>query len=83
MAKRTKLVPAEPWVELTLTAAERRKAEPDAVLRMLAPHNGFVRSRITSSSWHPRVWCTVRPTRVSARRVEPWARLSRCAATTS
>ncbi|MGW5664665.1 alpha-ketoacid dehydrogenase subunit alpha/beta [Streptomyces sp. NPDC003758] len=36
MARRTKLVPSPPWVELSLTAAERKQADPEAVLRMLA-----------------------------------------------
>jgi 2-oxoisovalerate dehydrogenase E1 component len=36
VAKHAKLAPAQPWVELTLTPADRKKADPDTVLRMLA-----------------------------------------------
>ncbi|WP_399895328.1 thiamine pyrophosphate-dependent enzyme [Streptomyces sp. BBFR51] len=36
MAKHSKLSAAQPWVELSLTAADRKQADPDVVLRMLA-----------------------------------------------
>ncbi|MFD5723348.1 thiamine pyrophosphate-dependent enzyme [Streptomyces sp. NPDC127036] len=36
MAKHVKLAPAQPWVELTLTTADHKRADPDVVLRMLA-----------------------------------------------
>ncbi|MFI8484006.1 alpha-ketoacid dehydrogenase subunit alpha/beta [Streptomyces rubrogriseus] len=36
MAKHSKLSAEQPWVELSLTAADRKQADPDVVLRMLA-----------------------------------------------
>ncbi|MFG2357397.1 thiamine pyrophosphate-dependent enzyme [Streptomyces sp. NPDC048521] len=36
MAKHTELVPSPPWVELSLTSAERKQVDPEVILRMLA-----------------------------------------------
>jgi 2-oxoisovalerate dehydrogenase E1 component len=36
VVKRAKPAPAQPWVELTLTAADRKQADPKVILRMLA-----------------------------------------------
>ena len=36
MVKHIKLTPAQPWVDLKLTAADRKQADPNVILRMLA-----------------------------------------------